>query len=335
MKSLERSVIVLALAACLLPFAAVAADMPRSEWQAKIGESARDASVLADTMKKLSDADQVAFVSAVNAAIAKMPGSEEARAAASTEANLAAIASASKANKNAVLAEVFATVPPEYLTEINERLSKGLNRKSMGDAQFVEIAKKTIAAVAGRCRKAESADVRTTFAILSFLRASEGSPADLRSTLVALLPGESARAKAIDEWIRPALGEGQEQTYDPMLGMAQAGEEPDHAIVTQLVGGPQISDALLADLAAESSDVPVPASRLAGGAFSASIAGIAPNNDAPGIGLNRVPRAAVQNKDDENPYYTHGRGDKPGTDGEGGGGGGGGFHPSPYGGQGY
>lgn len=330
------------LLAVALPFAVVA-EMPRSEWHGLVSESAQNPATLKNTISQLSAADQAAFVAEVNEAIGKMPGSDEAKAAAYYAANKAAVSGATKENRAAVLAEVFATVPPEFLTDVNERFATELfsRNEEMSDEKFAEIAKSAMTTIIARCQKAENAGVRETFAILMFLRASGGSPADLADTLVAQLPEASVREQAKNEWIKPAMGDGQEQTYDPMLGVAQAGEEPDHAIVMNLTGAPQVMDALLADLQAASSGMAPSAANMGAGAFVApGIAGIAPNSDQADIGLNRVPRGYVQSKDgvggssegtnvgEGNPYYTHGRGDKPGTSG-------GGYkpEPSPYDGQ--
>ncbi len=320
------------LAACALSLAAlpVAAEMPRSEWHALVGDCAQNPQTLKQTIAQLSAEDQVAFVNEVNEAISKMPGSDESKAAAFYAANRAAVSGASKNNLANVLAEVFATVPPEYLTEINERFATDLFSRNANpsrvftDQEFTKLATSTMAVINERCQKAENSSVRETFAALMFIRASGGTPADLAQTLVSQFPEAQVRETALNEWIKPALGDGQEQTYDPLLGAAQAGEEPDHAVVTQIAGGVQVADALLADLAA-STDSPSSALSLAAGAFQApgGVAGAA-STYSPGIGLDRVPRAYVQSKTaiggtadgpnsdgdggDENPYYTRKRG---------------------------
>ncbi len=84
------------------------------------------------------------------------------------------------------------------------------------------------------------------------IRGSNGSPADLRDTLVGSLNDAETRSLAQNEWISPALGKGQEKTYDPMLGASDAGKQPDLELV--LVSPFSSSaDALLSDLASEGS----------------------------------------------------------------------------------
>lgn len=333
------------MAACALSLSTlpvVAADsVPlKPETRALVGECAQNPQKLKQTMGTLSAGEQLTFLKEVNAAIAKMPGSNEVKGAAFYEANRAAVTGAGKDNLKAVLAEVFATVPPEYLTEINERFAKELFSRTANpahvptDAEFVQLANNTMAAVTERCQQGEDASVRETFAILMLLRASGGTPADLAQTLVAQLPNAQDRETALNEWIKPAMGDGQEQTYDPMLASAQAkDEEPDHAVVMQMTGGTQISDALLGDLAA-ASDSKMTAADIGAGAFRAPGVPGAAVMEAD-IGLNRIPRAYVGSKEAVggtaegrradgaggsydgsygNPYYTHSRGSKAGTE---------------------
>ena len=316
-----------ALALAVLPICA-ADTMPRSEWFALVGDSAQNPQTLKQTMAKLSDADQLAFVQEVNAAISKMPGSNEEKAAAFYNANRAAVSGANKGNLKAVLAEVYATVPVEYLTEINEGFAKELFSRTANpahvptDQEFVQLSTSTMAVVNERCQKGEDASVRETFAILMFLRASGGTPADLAQTLVSQLPDAQARETAMNEWIKPAMGDGQEQSYDAMLSAAQSGgDEPDHAVVHQISGGAQITDAMLGDLAA-ATDAGGTAADIGAGAFRApGVPGAAVLQSD--IGLNRIPRAYVGSKtavggtsqgvnEGENEYYTKGRGGHPG-----------------------
>ena len=341
-----------ALALSALPVAAAESASLKPETRALVGECAQNPQKMKQTMGTLSAGEQLTFLREVNAAIAKMPGSNEVKGAAFYEANRAAVTGAGKDNLKAVLAEVFATVPTEYLTEINERFAKELFSRTANpahvptDAEFTKLATDTMAVVNERCQSTEDASVRETFAILMLVRASGGTPADLAQTLVAQLPNAQDRETALNEWIKAAMGDGQEQSYDPMLATAQsADEEPDHAVVMQMTGGTQITDALLADLSA-ATDSATPTAGLGAGAFRAPGVPGAAVLEAD-IGLNRIPRAYVESKDavggsadgknadggsGGNPYYTHSRGSKAGSD-EDVGGGGGGVHPPPYPGQ--
>jgi hypothetical protein len=103
---------------------AALAQMPRSEWHAKVGNCALDPVLLKTTISQISSVEKTAFLAEVNDAISKMPGSTEVKAAKFLAANRAAVAGAGAADRLPVLAEVFATVPIEYLTVINEEFAK-------------------------------------------------------------------------------------------------------------------------------------------------------------------------------------------------------------------
>ena len=344
----KKGLAVCVFALAVSPLVAVADSMPRSEWHNLVSECAQNSQTLRDTMAKIAPAEQAAFLAEVNEAIAKMPGNDEVKGAMFYAANSAAVKSAAKGNLATVLAEVFATVPPEFLTDINERFAKELFSRTANpdrtytDAEFETLAKNTMTAINARCEKEESAGVRETFAVLMFLRASNGTPANLSETLVATMPDAKNRELATNEWIKPAMGDGQEQTYDPMLGVAQAGEEPDHAIVTSLTGSSDAMVGMLADLAAEGSPMATSAAKMGAGAFqSPTIAGMAPDIEAD-IGLNRVPRGYISSKTavggnadgrasdngEDNPYYSKRRGSSSGSEN-------GGYtpEPGPYAGQ--
>ena len=330
-----------ALALSALPVAAAESASLKPETRALVGECAQNPQKMKQTMGTLSAGEQLTFLREVNAAIAKMPGSNEVKGAAFYEANRAAVTGARKHNITAVLDEVFATVPPEYLTEINERFAKELFSRTANpahvptDAEFVQLSTNTMAVVTERCQQSEDASVRETFAILMLLRASGGTPADLAQTLVAQLPAQD-RETAMNDWIKSAMGDGQEQSYDSMLSSAQAtDDEPDHAVVMQMTGGAQISDALLGDLAA-ATDAGTTAAGIGAGAFRApGVPGAAvPQPDA---SLSHVPRAYVSSQtavggtssganEGGNPYYSHSRGAPVGTQG----GDSGSSHPVPY-----
>lgn len=328
------------MAACALMLSALptlaAETTLKPELRAIVGECAQNPQKLKQTFSTLSADEQVLFLREVNAAIAKMPGSNEVKGAAFYEANRAAVTSVGKSNLQAVLAEVFATVPPEYLTEINERFATEIFSRTANpahiftDQEFIELATNTMAVVIERNQGTDDASVRETFAILMLLRASGGTPSDLAQTLVSQLPNAQDRETALNDWIKPAMGDGQEQSYDAMLTSAQAADnEPDHAVVTHLISGSEISNALLADLAAPS-DSTTTASDIGGGAFrSPSIPGVATPSSDPS--LDQIPRAYVSSEtavggtsegsnEGGNPYYTDGRGSTPASEG----------HPSLY-----
>ena len=152
----------------------LSAEMPRSEWHAKVGDCALDPTALKDTISQLSSADKTAFLAEVNAAIDKMPGSAESKAAKFLAANRAAVAGAGPADRADVLAEVFATVPPEVLPIIAEEFAKNefARPDTMNIDDFTNIVVQALSKIAQRCSSAESGSVRAAFAGVMMINAS-------------------------------------------------------------------------------------------------------------------------------------------------------------------
>jgi hypothetical protein len=266
-----------------------------AEARAGIGDVISKPAQMTVVMKRLSAADQTSFLAEVNSAIAKMPASNEERTAKFLDVNAAALKGAKKGNLANLLAEVFATVPPESLTVVNERFAADLFNRSANptrtitDAQFTDIAKNLFKKVQERNGTSDEAAVRNTFAILMLLRASNGTPQSLRDTLVAEMTDAEARKLAQDEWISPAMGLGQDKTYDPMLGASDAGSAPSPEVVLQLANA-QSMQSLLADFNAAPESVPAKAQ--AEGSASLSFISVVSSTftDPEGVGLFRVPR---------------------------------------------
>lgn len=266
-----------------------------AEARAGIGDVISKPAQMTVVMNRLSAADQMSFLAEVNSAIAKMPASNEEKTAKFLDVNAAALKGAKKGNLANLLAEVFATVPPESLTVVNERFAADLFNRSANptrtitDAQFTDIAKNLFKKVQERNGTSDEAAVRNTFAILMLLRASNGTPQSLRDTLVAEMTDAEARKLAQDEWISPAMGLGQDKTYDPMLGASDAGSAPSPEVVLQLANA-QSMQSLLADFNAAPESVPAKAQ--AEGSASLSFISVVSSTftDPEGVGLFRVPR---------------------------------------------
>ena len=239
-----------------------------AEARAKIGEAVSDPAVMTEIVSQLSAADQVTFLAMVNEAVGKMPGSPTEKAATYVNVNTAAMKGAAPGNLATMLAETYATVPPEALPAVNERFANDLFNRSadngMTDAAFVKVVESTMKTISERNASSDNAGVRDTFAALMFLAASNGSPADLRETIVETLPAD-VRVTANAEWMPAALGENQPQSFEPMLGAADAGESVSPELVLR-VAGPQSMDSLLGDLAGTGTPV-TDASRMASEQF--------------------------------------------------------------------
>ena len=287
-----KRLLMVGLAAVAMCATAAENGMSLAEARGKIAAVVDDAAQMGDVIKALSPADQVSFLSSVNSAIAGMPVSAEAKAAKFLNANRAAIKAAQKDNMAAILAETFATVPPEALTVINERFATDvINRdadptRKITDDQYVRVATNLMAKIAARTAGGESSGVRNAFAALMFIRASNGSPSDLRDVLTGMLGGAEVQDLAKSEWFPSALGDnGQAQSYEPMLGASGAGKAPSPIVVLRLAG-PQLIDALMFDLAA--GNMPGAEGSMVGAAF-----GIDPTNTrrvGDDFHLNRTPK---------------------------------------------
>lgn len=227
----------------------------------QVSDAAQDPAKMAEVMSKLSAEDQLTFLATVNTAIDTMPGvGADERAAMFLAANRAAIQNAAPGNLTALVAQTFATVSPEALTVINENFgAELLNRAAdpavtFTDAQFVEVSKAVMEKVQSATAGGADAAVRNTFAVLMLVKASNGSPADLSDTLTSNFAPED-QSKARGEWIPAALGaNNQVQTYDPMLGVTDAGDQPQYeeaVLVSLRATGPQLTDAMLSDIAME------------------------------------------------------------------------------------
>lgn len=208
-----------------LAFAVTAGALTLSEAGAKLAEAAENSDTMASVMKELSAGDQVKFLKSVNSAIDAMPVSDAQKTAKFIAANKAALKNAADGNVKALLAEVFATSSVKSLTEINEQFAKELfNRNAdaahpVSDADMKKNAVDCLDAVKARTAASDvsAAAERNALAALMFIRASEGTPADLRKELTDGLGNAEA-----SEWIAAALGEGEPKTYEPILGESES-----------------------------------------------------------------------------------------------------------------
>ena len=243
--------------------AAVQAQVSLADARGKIDGVIGSPDSMGELMKGLSAADQRKFLADVNKAIGDMPASVEERTAKFLNVNRAALKAAQKGSTAELLAEVFATVPPEALTVINERFASDLFNRAADpkvtytDERYAAICTNLMAKVNERAEETDNASVRSAFAILMLLRGSNetGDALEkLQGQLVDTLKHDDAKELARDEWIPAALGkDGREKSYEPLLASADAGRRPDFAMVFS-VAGPQHLDALLADLVGKNTD---------------------------------------------------------------------------------
>jgi hypothetical protein len=180
-------------------------------------------------MGTLSSEDQVTYLSEVLTAVAAMPASDAARTEKFVAVVNSALAGAQKGNALALVAEVYAKVPPYALAAVSESLASGLmNRSGLPKAStnaslYVSIATKVMAKVNERVASEDNAGVRSAFAALMLIKASNSDSPEITSAIVAALP-ESVRDDAKTEWLPSALGQGREKSYEPIMAAVE-GEE--------------------------------------------------------------------------------------------------------------
>ena len=216
-----------------------------------------------DVFGKLTSEDQKTFIGEMNKAVCAYPGSVEEKTAKHLNLNHAALRTAKKGKKgglDVLLAEVFATVPPESLTVLNERFAVDLVNRAgdpnivFTDEQYTKVALGLMDVVNERMEETDSGSTRAAFVILMLVRASNGTPEDLSDKLIDTLKHEDARDLARTEWIPAALGkDGRKLGYEPILASADAGRRPDFAYVL-VIAGPQFHISILEDIVGKNTD---------------------------------------------------------------------------------
>lgn len=209
--------------------------------------------LMAQVMKGLSAKEQLQFVADVNKAIAAMSGSEAEKDAIFLNVNRSALDGAVKGNHSLVLAEIFATVPIQALTVINESFASDVFNRAANpkvtytDEQYIEVAEGVMKTINSRLKSAEDADVRAGFAALMMIRASNNQAPAIKAALVASLPA-AVQETAKNEWFPAALATGEAQSYEQMLGAVDVAVSRPRLDEVLRIAGPQHTEATLADL---------------------------------------------------------------------------------------
>lgn len=253
--------------------------------RAKITQVIDNPKEMTAVMQTLSPENQKVFLAEVIAAVSSMPSDESARTEKFVDIVNAALSGSQRGNALTLVAEVFATVPPNSLPAVNESLASGLMNRSTNkdvtftDEQYVEIAKKVMEKVNERVANEDNSGIRSGFAALMLIRGSNSESPDITSAVVDAMP-ESVRNDAKTEWIPAALGQNGEKTYDPMLAVvdneaarpvadtvtpnaarqAASGEDPgSEPLLALRVTSAQNLDSLLADITGANTDPSVSA----------------------------------------------------------------------------
>lgn len=287
------------------------------------GAAEQDKGVFGSAFLDLDRDDKVELVRTMNETLSKVKKDETAAQKAKRiqtvySLNRDAVRAAKDADKKRVIAEVFATAPLEALPTISDRFAKELfSRKAAGlnekDDSFVEFAAASLLRITGRLRQQMVArwypGARSAFAVISFIKAAEGKPEDIREALTFyVLTGSEKLART--KWIPEAMGDdGKEPSYKSILEAGLEGEEPPHDNAF-LMKPPEYGNLLVgSELRVKNArDVTGPRDRenergvWGGGAGGDGGAGLS--------GLQTVPRGEVGNPD--SPWYRRNRGDNHG-----------------------
>lgn len=249
---------IVCLTMVLLAGAAMAAKLSLADARKQIDSVIAEPTKMTEVLKQLEPSDQVTFIAEVNAAISALPGSSDDKAATFLSVNSAALKGASKGNLTAVVAEVYATVPVEALPTVSESFAASAFNRAANpsvtytDEQYKKIAASVMEAVNKRMANADNGDVRSGFAGLMMVKASNSSDPAMVQSIVAMLP-ESARESASNDWFPAALAEGESKNYESMMAAADGGDVITLDRVIR-ISGPQQTDALLSDLGGSNID---------------------------------------------------------------------------------
>ena len=237
--------------------------------RAKITKVIESPALMTEVMKGLAAEEQKTFLADVNAAIATMPGNDAERTATFVAVNNAALAGAQKGNALTLVAEVFATVPVYALPAVSESLSSGLMNRAgdknvtYTDEQYVKISKSVMEKVNERVESEDNSGVRSAFAGIMLIRASNSESPEIKAAVVEAMP-ESSRNDAKTEWFPAALGTP--KSYDAILAAAEvdpsrsetedeaSGDDDAEHIVGLRVSGAQNYECLLADISGAGTD---------------------------------------------------------------------------------
>lgn len=277
-----------------------------------VGAAAQDKGMLNSAFLELDKDDKVNLVRSMNQTFTKDSDKDETaeqqakRIKTVYALNRDAVRAAKDADKKLVIAEVFATAPMEALPTITDGFAKEVFTRAMmnlseKDDSFVEFAAATLLRVNSRLRQLPTRRLpgaRSVFAVISFLKASGGNPADLRDQLLFyVLTGSTTLART--QWIPAAMGDdGKPASYQQILEAGLKGEEPQHQNQHPMKSS-ELGNLLVG------SDLRVKNAR--------DVSGPKPIEDQQGLGggegVGTVPRGAVENPN--SPWYRRRRGDDP------------------------
>ena len=194
-----------------------------------------------------NDEDPISFVQTVNRSMAKDEDKlDDRRIKTLYRVNRDVVRAAREEDFKNVLAEVFATAPVKCLPYFTDTFAKEVFARSARkygpkEESFVEFACAALMRVSQRCRRADNLPAfRSVFAVIMFLKASEGKPDDLRESFMIYIHS-GLHEIARDEWLPAVFGDnGDAPTYRPMMEAGYRQEPPDHRIQVGAADPPEL-----------------------------------------------------------------------------------------------
>lgn len=195
-----------------------ASTLTRAQWLKKIGPSASNYDTLKSTVAQVASEDKAYFSQRLIKAVSRMAVNQAEKSAAFVRAAVGLIAGGKGDEKYAIMAEIFAGVPVEYLPAVTDALAKRFNQQTnkLTDESYMKIADKAIDTCVKRNAQTDDPAVRDTFVALCFIKASaKASDVDTGKSIIAKLPDGRIEDLA-GKWVPKAL----DGDYADMLAAA-------------------------------------------------------------------------------------------------------------------
>ena len=212
--------------------------LARAQWGKQIGDSAKNASTLSETVKKVASDERVEFTRSVLKAVTKMPLDSDSKAARYIESAIHCVSNTALEDetKYGAIAESIALSPvhilPALVKEMSKRFDPSIKVNNLTNERYREIAEKGVEVCIERNSSMDNTRIRNTFAVLLFTRAAPNI-SGLQDALLAKLPDARSRDLAI-AW----LADAEKDDYTAILAAAEVPVTPPKPEIN-MVGHPQ------------------------------------------------------------------------------------------------
>ena len=221
--------------------------LTRAEWSKRVGDAAKSAVTLAETIKLVAPDERVEFSRKVLKAITKMPLDSNTKATRYVEGSIHCVYNTSLQDdsKYGAIAESIALSPvpilPALVKELSKRFDPSLNVNNLTDERYREIAEKGVQTCIERNASEDDPKIRNTFAILLFTRSAQNT-ASLQEVLLAKLPNARDRELAAT-WLADAakddytaiLAAADVQVYPPPPAISMVGYSQTARLLADMV----------------------------------------------------------------------------------------------------